>query len=336
METSLVRGYVLLSFLALAFAQMFDPLLSEPWLNWKSYHGREYMQKEDSYRRAVWKKNLKTIQLHNLGYSMGKHSFDLAMNQFGDMTTEEFHQLMNGFQQPDTEHLTSTKDVSTRPKSLKLPGSVDWRDKGYVTPVKNQGACGSCWAFSSTGALEGQTFKKTGKLVSLSEQNLVDCSKAEGNSGCGGGWMENAFKYVSDNNGIDSEDGYPYTATDDPCNYNPNYKATNCTNYMFVSEGNETALAMAVATIGPISIAIDATHQSFQFYHHGVYYEPDCTDYTMSHAVLIVGYGRKSGKNYWIVKNSYSTSWGDKGYILMSKDKMNNCGIASHAVYPVI
>ncbi|NP_001279669.1 cathepsin L1-like precursor [Callorhinchus milii] len=336
METSLVRGYVLLSFLALAFAQMFDPLLSEPWLNWKSYHGREYMQKEDSYRRAVWEKNLKTIQLHNLGYSMGKHSFDLAMNQFGDMTTEEFHQLMNGFQQPDTEHLTSTKDVSTRPKSLKLPGSVDWRDKGYVTPVKNQGACGSCWAFSSTGALEGQTFKKTGKLIPLSEQNLVDCSQKQGNHGCNGGMMDRAFTYIQQNNGIDTEASYPYTAKEHPCNYDPRHNAATCHGYRYSEQYDEMALAETVATIGPISVAIDAKHISFQFYKSGIYQEPRCQSYNINHAVLVVGYNSQGGNNYWIVKNSFGSRWGNKGYIWMPKDKNNHCGIASYPTYPLV
>ncbi|XP_051894015.1 procathepsin L-like [Pristis pectinata] len=320
--------------LTVVAASPVDPALTEDWEKWKLSHQKQYAEEEESLRRMVWEKNFRLIEYHNLEYMKGKHTYDLRINQFGDLTAEEFNEQMNGFRPPKSGN--STQRLLRIPESVEIPKSVDWRDKGYVTPVKNQGSCGSCWAFSSTGALEGQTFKKTGKLISLSEQNLVDCSRDQGNAGCHGGWMENAFLYVHENNGIDSEVGYPYTGTDDPCAYKIKYKATNCTNYYFVPQGSEKALAQAVARNGPVSVAIDATHSSFQFYHSGIYYEPECQTNIMSHAVLVVGYGRKSRLNYWIVKNSYGIEWGNQGYILMSKDRRNNCGIATHAVYPVI
>ncbi|XP_072338900.1 procathepsin L-like isoform X2 [Scyliorhinus torazame] len=283
MNVLLFLGSFQIMVLTVTTSSLFDPLLTEGWENWKMLHQKQYTENDERGRRMVWEKNLWFVEYHNQEYLMGKHTYNLKMNQFGDM-----------------------------------------------------GACGSCWAFSSTGALEGQTFKKTGKLIPLSEQNLVDCSGPQGNQGCGGGWMENAFLYVHDNNGIDSEAGYPYTGRDDSCNYTVKYKATNCTNYFFVTKGNENALARAAARIGPISVAIDASHQSFQFYHSGIYYEPNCLPYIMSHAVLVVGYGTTSGLNYWIVKNSYGVEWGNEGYILMSRGRQNNCGIATHAVYPVV
>ncbi|XP_060702247.1 procathepsin L-like [Hemiscyllium ocellatum] len=311
-----------------------DPLLTEGWEKWKVLHQKQYTENEEGVRRMVWEKNFRFIENHNLEYSLGKHSFNLKMNHFGDMTLEEFNERMNGFRHFKPRN--SSRPLARIPELAEIPKNVDWRDEGYVTPVKNQGSCGSCWAFSSTGALEGQTFKKTGKLIPLSEQNLVDCSGPQGNQGCGGGWMENAFLYVHENNGIDSETGYPYTGQDDPCNYKVKYKATNCTNYFFVKQGDEGALAQVVAKVGPVSVAIDATHSSFQFYHTGVYYEPSCEPFVMSHAVLVVGYGRKFGSKYWIVKNSYGVEWGNEGYILMSRNRENNCGIATHAVYPQV
>jgi len=214
-------------------------------------------------RRLIWEKNLKHISIHNLEASLGVHTYELAMNHLGDMTSEEVVQKMTGLKVPPS-HSHSNDTLYIPDWESRAPDSIDYRKKGYVTPVKNQGQCGSCWAFSSVGALEGQLKKKTGKLLNLSPQNLVDCVSE--NDGCGGGYMTNAFQYVQKNRGIDSEDAYPYVGQDESCMYNPTGKAAKCKGYREIPVGNEKALKRAVARVGPISVAIDASLTSFQFY----------------------------------------------------------------------
>jgi len=213
---------------------------------------------------------------------------------------------------------------------------VDWRTKGAVTGVKDQAQCGSCWSFSSTGSIEGAYFLKTGKLVSLSEQDLMDCSVSLGNQGCNGGDMDSAFQYVINNKGIDTEASYPYKATGpNKCQFKPADIGATITGFHDVKSGSESDLLDAVNK-QPVSVAIDAAHQSFQMYHSGVYYEPTCSSTRLDHGVLVVGYGTDdSGVAYWIVKNSWGSSWGNAGYLNMSRNKNNNCGIASAASYPI-
>eukprot|EP00057_Strongylocentrotus_purpuratus_P002480 XP_003724610.1 PREDICTED: cathepsin L1 [Strongylocentrotus purpuratus] len=309
----------------------------EEWKEWVDYHGKEYSAMgEEMERRMIWEDNLRIITKHNLEHSQGKTTYRLGMNEFGDMTNAEFVATR------------TMKKMSGVPKVgqgstflpsefLQLPDSVDWRTEGYVTPVKDQGQCGSCWAFSTVGALEGQHFVKTGTLVSLSEQNLVDCSQAEGNDGCNGGWPAWADEYIKSNGGIDTEVGYPYEGVDDSCHYRTSDVGATITGFAEVEADSEKALEKALAQVGPISVCIDATQPSFQLYESGVYDEPDCSSTALDHCVTAVGYDSTAdGDKYYIVKNSWGTTWGQEGYIWMSRDKQKQCGIATNATYPLV
>ncbi|XP_076844522.1 cathepsin K-like [Brachyhypopomus gauderio] len=307
--------------------------LDSEWDSWKTTHRREYNGLgEEAVRRTIWEKNMRIIESHNQEYELGIHTYELGMNQFGDMTVEEIAEKMMGLQMPIENNPMDTYVPGTLEK---LPKSIDYRKLGYVSPVKNQGSCGSCWAFSSVGALEGQLVKTTGQLVELSPQNLVDCVTE--NEGCGGGYMTNAFNYVHVNRGIDSEVSYPYVGTDQQCAYNKSGKAAECRGFKEVQKGSERALMSAVAKVGPVSVGIDAMQSTFQFYKSGVYYDPNCDKENINHAVLAVGYGiTPKGKKYWIVKNSWGEEWGKKGYILMARNRNNACGIANLASFPVM
>jgi len=243
---------------------------------------------------------------------------------------------MNGFKRTNSSSLQAQRVTYMSPTiDVEVPDLVDWRPLGYVTGVKDQGQCGSCWSFSATGSLEGQHFRRTGKLVSLSEQNLVDCSRKYGNNGCEGGLMDAAFMYIKDNKGIDTEASYPYEAKDDKCRYMASNIGATDVGFVDIPKNNEMKLKEAVATVGPVSVAIDANHDSFQHYKNGVYDEPACTD-VLDHGVLAVGYGTLNGKDYWLVKNSWGLSWGNEGYIMMSRNNKNQCGIAAMASYPLV
>jgi cathepsin L len=327
-----MKCWVVLALIGLAAALPADEVERE-FRAFQIRFNKQYNGIEDIYwRREIFAKNYERIVAHNKAADNGVHSFRLAVNQFADMTTEEFVKQMNGLK----PHLKKpSKDVYFG-NTEALPATVDWRTKGVVTPVKNQGQCGSCWAFSAVAGIEGQHALKTKKLVSLSEQNLVDCSGPEGNQGCNGGIMDQAFTYVEKNKGIDTEASYPYKAENEQCAYKAKSSGAQLTGYTDVASGNEAALQSAVASVGPISVAIDASSFTFQFYSSGVYDDTECGNQqeNLDHGVTAVGYGTQDGKDYWLVKNSWNTSWGIKGYILMSRNKDNQCGIATDASYP--
>jgi len=329
-----MKCIIFLGLLAIATADVFTPEeIRQQFENFKVNYNRVYANGiQEEFRRELFAANLELIYAHNMLADQGFKSYRMAVNNFTDMSNYEFRRFYNGLRMPEVRVSHNTFYRT----GVQLPATVDWRTKGVVTPVKNQEQCGSCWAFSAVASIEGQHALKTKTLVSLSEQNLVDCSTAEGNFGCGGGLMDYAFKYVEDAKGIDTEASYPYEAIDDSCKFKSSNVGATIKSYTDVQAGSEAALQEAVANIGPISVAIDASQTSFQFYSSGVYDEPNCSSQQLDHGVTAVGYGTQSGKDYWLVKNSWGTSWGTAGYILMSRNKNNQCGIATMSSYPTV
>lgn len=340
------------------FSRAFDPNdpddVKAAWGSYKHAYGKKYAStKEENLRRALWLDNVAKINQHNEEAAKGKHSFTLGINHLTDRTPEEYSKLL-GSRKPSTPSRVkrSTEPdepvyYSTVPVS-ELPVNVNLTTTGMVGPVQNQGECGSCWAYSACGAIEGQYFAATGNFILLSEQNLVDCSTSEGNFGCDGGFPTNAYWYVLENGGIDSASCYPYVEYDyyeytDPqensCVYNSSCDIAKLTGWETIQAGNETALQQAVALIGPISVCIDASPLTFQYYQDGVYSDMTCTagidDNNIDHCILAVGYGVTSdGQDYWLLQNSWGTDWGMNGYMMMARNDGNMCGIASLASFP--
>jgi cathepsin L len=330
MRASAVLVVLAAIFVASSYAATYEPLAGV-FSSWMREHGKSYSNDEFIFRWNVWRDNMKFIEEHN----KSNKTFHLAMNQFGDLTNEEFNKLYKGLNYNHQARLN--KAASAAPMTLSdvsaLPASFDWREKGAVTPVKNQGQCGSCWSFSATGSTEGANFLKTGRLVSLSEQNLMDCSTVYGNNGCQGGLMDYAFEYIIRNRGLDTEASYPYQAALGTCRYNPANSGGSLVSYQDVPSGSEDALLNAVA-IEPVSIAIDASRSTFQFYSGGVYYDSGCSSTQLDHGVLAVGWGTLNGQDYWLVKNSWGPTWGLQGFIMMARNRGNACGVATAASYP--
>eukprot|EP00252_Welwitschia_mirabilis_P022879 TRINITY_DN631_c0_g1_i1.p1 TRINITY_DN631_c0_g1~~TRINITY_DN631_c0_g1_i1.p1 ORF type:complete len:371 (+),score=64.05 TRINITY_DN631_c0_g1_i1:210-1322(+) len=258
--------------------------------------------------------------------------YKLGVNEFADMTWEEFRGKFLGAAQN-----CSATEGTHKMTDVKLPESKDWREDGIVSPVKDQGSCGSCWTFSTTGALEAAHKQATGKSVLLSEQQLVDCAGAFNNFGCNGGLPSQAFQYIKYNGGLDTEEAYPYRAETGSCKYDSNSIGAKVANSVNITMGAEDELKHAVGLIRPVSVAFEAV-SGFKQYKEGVYTSTTCGQSSMdvNHAVLAVGYGStEDGIPYWIIKNSWGESWGDKGYFKMEMGK-NMCGIATCASYPIV
>lgn len=302
---------------------------------WLNIYSKTYETNDQYvYREKIWKSNLDFIK----NYNRISKDHQLAMNEFGDITWTEFSKLKLGYLS-NAEKVYISHDVFIGD----LPKYVNWTDKGVVTHVKNQMECGSCWAFSTTGVVESMHAIKTGKLVSLSEENLIDCSFNYGNDGCGGGLPSQALDYIIANGGIDTEESYPLSSFMPfdciqqymcPCLFKKATVGATVNGYKNIIPKNETDLQYAIANIGPISVAIDAT-EALQFYSSGVFSDKKCSSDILNHAVLVVGFGiTNNGKEYYIVKNSWGTSWGMNGYFLLARNENNMCGIATNAVYP--
>merc|ERR1712212_250796 len=323
----------LLGLAALAHAASIPVSSDSDWEQFKEIHGKVYRDHEEEiYRKSIFEENLEHIREHNEQFLSGLKTFSKSANQFADMHLHEI--IRGGLKQEKKEH-----EDMYKPRDFTAPKSKDWRkEEGVVTGVKNQAQCGSCWAFSTTGSLEGQMMLKKNKKVSLSEQQLVDCSGDFGNYGCNGGLMGAAFEYIKSVGGIESEADYPYRARDMSCKANKSKFVATVTGYKRIESGSEEDLLKAVADVGPVSVAIEATFD-FQLYSGGVLIDDTCSPRRLNHGVLAVGYGTTTGSkklDYWIVKNSWGGSWGEKGYVKMARNHKNMCGIATQASFPTV
>ena len=293
----------------------------------KRYNSMEEMET----RFAIFRKNMINIISHNTD---ANQNFTMGVNQFTDLTPEEFKmQYVGGLKAEVGSYgcKTFTSGASG------APATMDWRTKGAVTSVKDQGQCGSCWSFSSTGAVEGAWAISKGQLTDFSEQELVDCATgvSYGSHGCNGGQMEGAFKFVIEN-GQCTLSSYPYTAKDGTCQ--------KCTAVAHISScsdvkpNDQLSLKAAVAQ-QPVAVAIEADTRYFQSYSGGILDSSSCGT-TLDHGVLTVGYGEENGQKYWLVKNSWGTTWGDKGYVKIARSDSTNdkgiCGIAMDPSFPTV
>merc|ERR1719244_92839 len=237
----------------------------------------------------IFTENKHKIASHNKGFTQGHHTYKLRMNKYGDMLHHEFVATMNGFRGNSTGGFNNNRQYSgvsfiEADDSVVMPKNVDWRTKGAVTPVKDQGQCGSCWAFSATGALEGQFAIKKKHMLSFSEQQLVDCAGGKyGNHGCSGGLMDLAFNYIKAVGGIEGEAAYPYKAATQTCKAVRSKFIGEVSGFVDIRRGSEASLMQAVATVGPISVAIDASLASFHSYKTGVYYDKRCSSSKLDH-----------------------------------------------------
>jgi len=296
--------------------------------SWKLEHGKTYTSaasEASAFTQFTISEDL--VAEHN---SKGL-SYVLGHNKYSDLSSEEFYMTKLGYTASAKKGAVSTAPVH-KSNSKDIPQSIDWFTKGAVTPIKDQGGCGSCWAFSAVGAIEGAYAVASGNLVSLSEEELVQCDAVD--HGCQGGIMESAFNFVQQE-GLNSESNYEYTSgtgISGTCNSKKEMApVVTVTGYTDVTPGNEDDLQSALAQ-QPVSIAIEADHPAFRYYQSGVLDSDSCGT-KLDHGVLAVGYGTDAGVDYWKVKNSWGTTWGEAGFVRMVRGK-NMCGLSNQPSYP--
>ncbi|XP_030554227.1 cathepsin L1 [Drosophila novamexicana] len=298
-------------------------------------------EREREFRESIFAAKKSLVDLSNSRVS----SYRLNINTLADMTRKEVATLLGSKISTQGEELTARHInfvPATTALSDNLPESFDWREKGGVTPAGFQGVgCGSCWSFATTGALEGHLFRRTGVLVPLSQQNLMDCADDYGNMGCDGGFQEYGFEYIRDH-GITLANKYPYEQVEMECRQNetagryPRESIVKIRDYARIDPGDEQKMKQVIATLGPLACSMNAGAISFEQYDGGIYEDEECNQDEVNHSVVVVGYGTENGRDYWIIKNSYSQNWGEAGFMRLPRNAGSFCGIASECSYPIL
>jgi len=298
----------------------------EEFSDWTITHNKQYATSELATRFGAWNSNYAYVQEHN----SKNLSWTLEMNKFADLTSEEFSSLYLGFNYDQAQKEERNEDHSLLQEGLEAPTTLDWRTKGAVSSIKNQGSCGACWAFAVCSSMESLYYLKKKSLPDLSEQQLVDCSSRYGNQACNGGTMVAAFQYTRDY-GVETESVYPYRTRQGSCGYQKSKVFFKNSGYASVPQRNPTALLNAVAA-QPVTVGVEASGRAFQLYKSGVI-TSNCGT-SLDHAITAVGYDKSS----WIVKNSWGTGWGERGYVRIARGSQNGgsglCGINLMASYP--
>jgi len=279
-------------------------------------YNKSYDETAFNNRFPIFVENYKFIHQINQNDNL---TFSLGINKFADMTPEEFKKYYCGFQKTNSSQCTKFSE-----SGITAPDVLDWRLKNVVTPVKDQGQCGSCWAFAVTETLESGYAIKTGNLEILAPQELVDCDK--NSFGCSGGYPELALQYI-EAHGLELESEYPYSATDGVCKAtDTQYKLDQC----FDVPANNEALLKSAVSKAPLTVVIEADQRVFQFYKSGVITASSCGQ-NLDHAVQLVGYGTENNMDYWLVRNSWGAGWGENGYVKLERNSNvagGTCGIA--------
>jgi len=325
-----MKVFVFLCLLGVAYAEVsLHAVLQAKWNNFKASHGKAYHRSDEPKRLNTFLQNTMHIESHNEKFHKGEETYTLSHNHFSDMDIDEFQRTITTLQVPPEHELANVTSYKVSASFRTAPmGGCDWRS--YLPPVKNQGSCGSCYAFGSLVPVEAKLYQR-GDKTPLSEQQIVDCSSPHGNNGCNGGFMTNVYNYMLSAKGVASEASYAYNGKQNGCGAGG--KTHKGCIQRFMAVNNEAAMTDALHKVGPIAVAVQAGVRSFQMYSTGVYTDKACGATGIDHAVAVVGYGSQNGQNYYIVRNSWGTGWGEGGYMKMIP---SICQVTKYGYYPIM